>query len=80
MPIVEKNKTNTDKCACPNCPSYNECAKGKTESLYCAKDNGKSGCEFKKNGCTCGDCPVHKENNLKSWYYCMVGSADEVDK
>jgi len=80
MPKVEKNKVNMDKCSCPNCPSYNECAKGKTESLYCAGDNGKSACSYQMNGCICGSCPVHKEYNLTSGYYCMHGSADEIDK
>lgn len=79
MPKVEKNEANLSKCFCPNCPSYNECAKGKTERLYCAGEIGKSSCEYKMNGCLCGGCPVHAENNLQAGYYCIHGSADEVD-
>lgn len=79
MPKVEKNESNTQKCFCPKCPSYNECAKAKTESLYCAGEIGKSPCKYGMNGCICGGCPVHMENNLKAGYYCINGSADEID-
>ncbi len=66
-------------CSCPGCPSYNECAKGKSEALYCAGEVGKSGCEYQMNGCICGACPVHTEFALTSGYYCINGSADETD-
>lgn len=79
MPKVEKNEANMHKCFCPNCPSYNECAKEKTERLYCAGEIGKSSCKYKMNGCICGGCPVHRENNLQAGYYCINGSADEAD-
>jgi hypothetical protein len=79
MAKVEKNQKNIGNCACPLCPSYNECAKGKAETLYCAKEVGKSDCKYQMSGCICGPCPVHKECNLKSGYYCIQGSADEVD-
>lgn len=75
MPKVEKNQTNLDKCACTICPSYNQCAKGKKELLYCAEAVGKSTCQYQMDGCTCGNCPVHQENNLKTGYYCIKGSA-----
>lgn len=79
MPKVENNEANVNKCACAGCPSYNECARGKNELLYCAGKIGKSACEYKMSGCVCGVCPVHIENKLKSGYYCIKGSADEVD-
>lgn len=79
MPKVEKNEGNMQNCSCPGCPSYNECAKGKAEVLYCAGEIGKSACEYQKNGCICGACPVHTEFALESGYYCIQGSADEVD-
>ena len=79
MPKVEKNEDNMNKCFCPNCPSYNECAQDKIETLYCAGEVGKSTCQYKMDGCTCGGCPVHQENDLKSGYYCLYGSADEAD-
>lgn len=80
MSKVEKNETNLKNCVCPNCPSYNECAKGKQEVLYCAGDVGKSACEYKLNGCICGGCPVEKQNNISAGYYCIHGSADEMEK
>ena len=77
MPKVENNQTNKDLCSCPSCPSYNDCSKEKNEVLFCAI--GKSGCEYQKKGCVCGSCPVHKDNGLKSFYYCINGSAEEVN-
>ena len=79
MPKVEKNEANLNKCFFFYCPSYNVCAKGKIERLYCAGEIGKSSCEYKRNGCICGGCPVHMENDLKAGYYCINGSADEID-
>lgn len=80
MPKVEKNETNLGQCFCPNCPSYNECAKEKIERLYCAELIGKSNCEFKMNGCLCGGCSIHRKNNLRAGYYCLHGSAEEIEK
>jgi hypothetical protein len=79
MPKVEKNQKNIEDCACTRCPSYNECAKGKKEILYCAREIGKSSCKYEMNGCVCGACVVHNKCNLKSGYYCIKGSAEEVD-
>jgi hypothetical protein len=80
MPKVENTQENRAKCPCAKCPSYNDCAKGKDELLYCAGEVGKSKCEYKMNGCICGQCLVHKECNLTAGAYCIHGSADEVDK
>lgn len=79
MPKVEKNEANIKNCSCPECPSYNACAKEKVEVLYCAGEVGKSGCTYEKNGCICGACAVHEEFFLESMYYCIQGSADQVD-
>jgi hypothetical protein len=80
MPKVTKDKKNISMCVCPKCPSYNDCAKKKHEGLFCAQELGKSSCPFKTNGCICGQCPVHQTYNLKSGYYCINGSAEQVDK
>jgi len=32
------------------------------------------------NGCICGPCPLTKEYNLKKGYYCISGSALEIDE
>lgn len=79
MEKVINNKGNKEKCICPNCPSYNECAKEKKEVLFCADKIGKGKCAYQMNGCICGMCPVHKECKLKNGYYCIHGSAKEID-
>lgn len=79
MPKVIKNKNNISKCSCPQCPSYTDCTKKKHEALFCAQEVGKSICPIKMNGCICGSCKVHRENDLKSGYYCMHGSAEDVE-
>jgi len=79
MAKVEKTPENVKKCFCPTCPSYNECAKSKSELIFCAASVGKSGCPLPTNGCSCPGCPVHQENDLKSNYYCQNGSAEQVD-
>lgn len=78
MAIVHKNPQNISQCNCGSCPSYNQCARGKKEGLFCAKEQGKSTCTFKQNGCVCGECPIFKNYHLKTGYYCMNGSADKV--
>jgi hypothetical protein len=78
MSKVINNQANLSQCVCPTCPSYNTCAKDKHEVLFCAISLKQRACKYDKNGCTCGDCPVHKSNNLESGYYCIYGSADET--
>lgn len=72
MPVID-NAENSAKCLCPGCPSYNSCMREKTEALYCGRD--KTECKLEKRGCLCGSCPVHKENNLDGYYYCVSGAA-----
>ena len=74
MTKVNDTQENLQKCICGQCPSYNECMKGKSEGLYCAR--GKSSCEFEKKGCICGACPVTSEFNLDKLYYCEIGKAE----
>jgi len=71
MPVID-NQENSNKCICPTCPSYDDCMRGKNETLYCAR--GKTECEVVKKGCVCGSCPVHMENKLTKWYYCLSGA------
>lgn len=75
---VEKNENNVSKCLCPGCPTYNDCAREKNEKLFCAEALAGRTCSYEMNGCVCGDCPVHKENNLTALYYCAHGSAEEI--
>lgn len=76
LPNTPKNRS---ACVCAGCPSYNDCAKGKKELLYCADEVGKSACEYAMSGCICGACPIHEQYKLKSGYYCIHGSATEID-
>ena len=80
MPKVANTPDNRAKCACSVCPSYNDCARDKGETMFCAEENGKGTCDYQMNGCVCGPCPVHTECKLSSGYYCMHGSAEQVDK
>lgn len=70
---LKKTPANLAACSCANCPSYNDCSKGKEELLFCSGEVGKSACPYKMNGCLCGACPIHKEHGLKSGYYCING-------
>jgi len=61
------------KCPCASCPSYNECAKGKKELLYCLM--GKSKCAYERNGCLCLGCPVAELKKFSGAYFCISGKA-----
>ncbi len=80
MTKVENSPENREKCVCPDCPSFLGCSKEKGETLFCADEVGKSKCDYKMNGCICGPCPLTKEYNLKKGYYCISGSALEIDE
>ncbi|MHA1410329.1 MAG: DUF2769 domain-containing protein [Candidatus Odinarchaeia archaeon] len=68
---------NMKLCTCPQCPSYNNCAKDNNELLYCA--TGKSPtCITDEAGCICPSCPVTPKMGLKNLYYCTRGSEKEI--
>ncbi|MDW5562686.1 MAG: DUF2769 domain-containing protein [Methanomassiliicoccus sp.] len=64
---------NAKKCACPSCPTFNECMIGNGERLYCAR--GSTHCPLNRLGCVCGECDVAIEYGLSSNYYCDGGPA-----
>jgi Protein of unknown function (DUF2769) len=70
--MIEKNKA---ICICGRCPSYDNCAKGKKELLFCA--TGRSACRLTKNTCICPYCPVTPMIGLTHEYYCIIGSESE---
>lgn len=45
----------------------------KGEGLFCAR--GKSGCDFERRGCICGECPLAADYRLVDFYYCDKGKA-----
>ena len=67
MPVVD-NEVNAAKCVCPGCPSYNDCLRGESTVLFCARE--KSSCEISEQGCICGGCPITAEFGLTNYYYC----------
>ncbi|WAC05055.1 MAG: DUF2769 domain-containing protein [Methanoregula sp.] len=71
--MMDKNKV---LCICGKCPTYNDCAKEKTEILYCV--TGKSACTLSKTGCICPACPITPMLGLKHAYYCTNGSEPEL--
>lgn len=63
------------QCNCPNCPSYNECAKNAMEGLFCVL--GKSaGCINDLKGCECPNCHIAKLLDVGEIFngYCVNGS------
>ncbi len=76
MSDLDKKKTLTGleaRCTCPNCKTYTECAKAKSELLYCLE--GKSpGCITKGVECICPTCPVEVEYDMNDMYYCIEGN------
>lgn len=66
-------KANKALCMCPNCPTYNECAKEDNELLYCLL--GESGtCIIKESGCICPACPVTEKMGFTDEYFCIRGT------
>jgi hypothetical protein len=70
---VKDVKENAERCACPKCPTFNECMIGNGERLYCAR--GSTRCPLTRLGCVCGECDVAVECGLASNYYCDGGPA-----
>jgi len=93
MAKVKISDDNLRHCRCPQCPvqAKSTCARklfNDTDNasdpknigkLYCAK--GKSSCNDLdgRQSCICPTCLVWNENNLRSMYFCLRGSADEIE-
>jgi hypothetical protein len=62
-----------NRCPCPTCPSYNNCAKEAGETLFCS--TGKSFmCISEEKSCICPTCPITTEMGLKFKLFCTRGS------
>jgi aldose sugar dehydrogenase len=70
---VPDTKENLDRCLCKGCPSYNTCMKVGMQRLFCSR--GKTPCEFERQGCFCGRCPVSRELELHNFYFCNIGAS-----
>jgi len=60
-------------CTCPDCPSYNACARENSELLYCILGMSNS-CIREDRHCTCPSCPLYGELGLSGKDFCMKGS------
>jgi hypothetical protein len=79
MSDAEKNdldKQNKERCLCPTCPTYADCAQKKKELVFCFV--GKSGCIKASKGCHCPGCKVRVDFGLTNIYYCLNGTEQEI--
>jgi len=78
MSKVANNEKNLRHCRCASCPVMEKSTCDKKKVLFCA--TGKAPCKDldAKQSCICPMCLVWDENNLRSMYYCVHGSADEI--
>lgn len=79
MTEKERMKTTEDNkalCICPDCPTYNECAKKNGEVYYCVL--GRSSiCITEEVGCICPACPITENMGLANMYFCINGTERE---
>ena len=66
-------KKATEECICPDCPTYNDCARKAGEGLFCAHGSSFI-CITKENTCLCKQCPVWKEYGQTNERFCSNGS------
>lgn len=67
-------------CTCPNCPTYNDCAKEKGELFFCSIGSARSSCIKEERWCICESCPVTELEGLTNTYYCINGNEDQQRK
>jgi hypothetical protein len=76
----EEKKKNTEAnkalCICPDCPSYNDCAKKNDEIYYCGFGRSPS-CITKEVGCICPACPITEKLGLTKQFFCTRGTERE---
>ena len=69
-------KQNKEKCLCPTCPTYADCAKKKKELMFCFE--GKSNCIVSSKGCHCPGCPIKADFGLTNIYFCLNGKEQDI--
>jgi hypothetical protein len=81
--MSESDRSNTIKsykvsCVCSTCATFNECAEGANEKLFCV--TGKSmGCITELKGCECPVCPLAQSLDIGviNNSYSLMGSEME---
>lgn len=71
---VDDNETTVAQCICPECPTYDDCMREASETLYCAR--GETRCEARAVECICPDCAVWSNYSLSSTFFCLEGAAE----
>jgi hypothetical protein len=66
-------KDDTGSCICPDCPTYNDCAKDSTEGLFCAHGSSFHCISLEKD-CFCPSCPITEQYGLTRNFFCIRGS------
>ncbi len=66
---VKKVKELMGMCICPDCPTYNDCARKASESLFCAY-GGSFHCITEEKDCLCPTCPVASDLGLTRNFFC----------
>ena len=69
-------KQNRERCLCPTCPTYADCAKKKKELMFCFE--GKSICIISSKGCHCTGCPIKTDFELTNIYFCLNGKEQDI--
>jgi hypothetical protein len=69
-------KQRKEKCLCPTCPTYANCAKEKSELVFCFEV--KSSCIKISKGCHCPGCPVKADFGSTNIYYCLNGTEMDI--
>jgi hypothetical protein len=73
MKAVEETRA---QCICPECPTYNECAKEKNQLYYCGIGESPT-CIIKEQGCICPACTVTEKMGYTNQFFCTRGTEKE---
>jgi hypothetical protein len=72
------DEQNREKCLCPTCPTYADCAAAAKEIMFCLTK--KSSCIIASKGCHCPGCPVKAELGMTNIYFCLNGAEIDIRK
>lgn len=76
---IEEKKQGAKKmaaiCICPDCPTYNDCAKDAKEVFYCAHGSSFH-CISEEMSCICASCPITEQFGLTHDFFCTRQSEE----